>query len=158
MYFDFDDRYRDIEPVGSAINRRDGVACVVMSRVSCSLLLFAPQYSSNTCRRRGASRRSSSRAEDAAAFVFVQPKAICRRCASRIASRCRIVDRSARSPEKTPTWTTRCRRRAVIPRSGRERHPKRRCAARARRRSPRPRRRPSKRPPSSISGQAPTWR
>ena len=30
MYFDFDDRYRDIEPVGSAINRRDGVAVSIM--------------------------------------------------------------------------------------------------------------------------------
>ena len=45
MYFDFDDRYRDIEPVGSAINRRDGVAlAVVFHVVLVALLLFAPQY------------------------------------------------------------------------------------------------------------------
>ena len=36
MYFDFDDRYRDIEPVGSAINRRDGVAIAVALAVAMS--------------------------------------------------------------------------------------------------------------------------
>ena len=29
MYFDFEDRYERFEPVGSAINRRDGVALAV---------------------------------------------------------------------------------------------------------------------------------
>jgi len=45
MYFDFDDRYRDIEPVGSAINRRDGVAlAVVVHAVILALLILAPPY------------------------------------------------------------------------------------------------------------------
>ena len=45
MFFDFDDRYRDIEPVGSAINRRDGVAVSIMVHGAIlALLIFAPQY------------------------------------------------------------------------------------------------------------------
>jgi hypothetical protein len=45
MYFDFDDRYRDIEPVGSAINRRDGVALAIVLHVVLLAALFAlPQY------------------------------------------------------------------------------------------------------------------
>ena len=45
MYFDFDDRYRDIEPVGSAINRRDGVAvAIVLHAVLVALMLAAPKY------------------------------------------------------------------------------------------------------------------
>ena len=45
MYFDFDDRFRDIEPVGSAINRRDGVAvAIVLHAVIVALLLIEPQY------------------------------------------------------------------------------------------------------------------
>ena len=30
MYFDFDDRYSDVEPVGRAINLRDGVVVSVV--------------------------------------------------------------------------------------------------------------------------------
>ena len=41
MYFDFDDRYRDIEPVGSAINRRDGVAVSVFVHVAIFLALIS---------------------------------------------------------------------------------------------------------------------
>ena len=45
MYFDFDDRYRDIDPVGSAINRRDGVAVSILAHAALVVvLLFAPQY------------------------------------------------------------------------------------------------------------------
>ena len=45
MYFDFDDRYSDIEPVGSAINRRDGIAAAVALHIGIILaLLFLPQY------------------------------------------------------------------------------------------------------------------
>ena len=45
MYFDFDDRYRDIEPVGSAINRRDGVAvAILLHAVIVAIMLIAPQY------------------------------------------------------------------------------------------------------------------
>ena len=45
MYFDFDDRYDDIEPVGSAINRRDGVAMAVVVHLAIiAAIMFAPQY------------------------------------------------------------------------------------------------------------------
>ena len=45
MYFDFDDRYRDIEPVGSAINRRDGVALSIFVHAAIiAALLFLPQF------------------------------------------------------------------------------------------------------------------
>ena len=45
MFFDFDDRYSDIEPVGSAINRRDGVAVSVLVHAAIVVaLMFVPQY------------------------------------------------------------------------------------------------------------------
>jgi hypothetical protein len=43
MCFDFDDRYRDIEPVRSAINRRDGVAGDRGPRGDAGAADFAPQ-------------------------------------------------------------------------------------------------------------------
>lgn len=45
MYFDFDDRYSDVEPVGRAINLRDGVVVsIVVHAFIISILIFAPQY------------------------------------------------------------------------------------------------------------------
>lgn len=44
MYFDFDDRYQDVEAVGSAISRREGVVFSVVVHAGIVLLLvFAPQ-------------------------------------------------------------------------------------------------------------------
>ncbi|MEW6319963.1 MAG: TonB family protein [Acidobacteriota bacterium] len=43
-YFDFDDRYADIEPVGRAINRRDAVAlAVVMHALVLAAILYLPE-------------------------------------------------------------------------------------------------------------------
>ena len=45
MYFDFDDRYSDVEPVGRAINLRDGIGVsVVVHAIVVLLLVFGPQF------------------------------------------------------------------------------------------------------------------
>jgi TonB family protein len=45
MYFDFDDRYSDVEPVGRAINLRDGVGLsVVVHAIILAILILGPQY------------------------------------------------------------------------------------------------------------------
>ena len=50
MYFDFDDRYRDIEPVGSAINRRDGVAVSILVHAAIvAVCCLRRHISSSTC-------------------------------------------------------------------------------------------------------------
>jgi len=40
MYFDFDDRYTDVEPVGRAISLRDGIGLAVVVHVLLGLLLL----------------------------------------------------------------------------------------------------------------------
>ena len=105
MHFDFDDRYRDIEPVGSAINRRDGVAVSVFVHIAFILaLLFLPQY-------------LPQRSEDAQAipppqrpdsqptFVFVQPKMDLPPTRQPERAEMSDVDRSARTPDKMPEMT-----------------------------------------------------
>jgi|SRR5687767_8193992 len=80
MYFDFDDRYRDIEPVGSAINRRDGVAlAVLLHAVIVAVLLLAPQYLPAPQQQVEVVQQPRPR-EEAPTFVFVQPALKCRRC------------------------------------------------------------------------------
>ena len=74
MYFDFEDRYSDIEPVGSAINRRDGVAiAVVLHAAIVAVLLFAPQYLPAPKAQVEIVQQQRPR-EDAPTFVFVQPR------------------------------------------------------------------------------------
>ena len=44
MYFDFDDRYDQVEAVGSAISKREGVVLSVVVHVAIVLaLMFAPR-------------------------------------------------------------------------------------------------------------------
>ena len=74
MLFDFDDRYRDIEPVGSAINRRDGVAMSVFVHSAILLaVLFLPQYLPQRSDEAQAIP-PPQRPENQPTFVFVQPK------------------------------------------------------------------------------------
>jgi TonB family protein len=73
MYFDFDDRFKDIEPVGRAINRRDGVALAVVVHVAIVLVfLFAPQYL--PARPLAKPLIPPPDQQRAPQFVFVQPK------------------------------------------------------------------------------------
>lgn len=103
MYFDFDDRYRDIEPVGSAINRRDGVALAVgIHAVIVALLLFAPQYIQQFLPAQVVQPPPQQQArQEQPRFVFVQPRV--ELPATKKPDRVEMsdLDRSARSPDKT---------------------------------------------------------
>lgn len=104
MYFDFDDRYRDIEPVGSAINRRDGVfLSVVVHGLLFLLLLFAPHYIDQLLPAPTvqAPPKQAPPREEQPRFVFVQPRT--ELPPSRTPDRVEMsdLDRSARSEERS---------------------------------------------------------
>ena len=103
MYFDFEDRYSDIEPVGSAINRRDGVAiAVALHAVIIAVLLFAPQFLPAPQQQAELIPQPQPR-DDAPTFVFVQPRV--EMPALRESPRPEVsdLDRSARAPLKAPS-------------------------------------------------------
>jgi TonB family protein len=105
MYFDFDDRYRDIEPVGSAINRRDGVALGVVVHVGIFILfLFAPQYFQQFLPAQPVQPPPEQQARDESrpTFVFVQPKNDLPALRKPERVEMSDVDRSARTPEAVP--------------------------------------------------------
>jgi TonB family protein len=107
MYFDFDDRYRDIEPVGSAINRRDGVALAVVAHaVILALLIFTPQYLQRYLPAQAVPPpQERPRPQDQPRFVFVQPRVDLPPLRKPDRVEMSDVDRSARSPEKKPALT-----------------------------------------------------
>jgi len=103
MYFDFDDRYRDIEPVGSAINRRDGVAMAVVVHVMIiAALVFLPQYIEQYLPAQVVPPPQQQPRKEAPMFVFVQPKADLPPLRKPDRVEMSDVDRSARTPEKAP--------------------------------------------------------
>jgi TonB family protein len=104
MYFDFEDRYRDDEVVGSAINRRDGVAVSIMVHaVIVALLLFAPQYIRQLLPAQVVPPPQQQQPkQDSPTFVFVQPRADLPALRQPDRVEMSDVDRSARSPEKAP--------------------------------------------------------
>jgi TonB family protein len=105
MYFDFDDRYRDIEPVGSAINRRDGVAVSILVHAAiAAVLLLAPQYLEQFLPERAVPPppEERPRPEDAPRFVFVEPRTELPPLRQPDRVEMSDLDRSARSPEKPP--------------------------------------------------------
>ena len=105
MYFDFYDRYRDIDPVGSAINRRDGVAVSIMVHgVLVLALLFAPPYIEKIFPVQPVpppEQRPEQRKERPM-FVFVQPKVEMPPVRQPERVEMSDLDRSARSPLKAP--------------------------------------------------------
>ena len=108
MYFDFDDRYRDIEPVGSAINRRDGVALAILVHAAVfALLLFAPEYLAQYLPAQAVPPPQQERPQpqDQPRFVFVQPRVDLPPTRKPDRVEMSDVDRSARTPEKTPSLT-----------------------------------------------------
>ncbi|MEP6782537.1 MAG: TonB family protein [Acidobacteriota bacterium] len=103
MYFDFDDRYRDIEPVGLAINRRDGVAAaVIIHLLLIIMMLVAPQYIERFLPARPVPPPEQPRKENPM-FVFVQPKTDLPPLRKPDRVEMSDVDRSARTPEKPTT-------------------------------------------------------
>jgi TonB family protein len=74
MYFDFDDRYTDIEPVGRAINLRDGVVVsVAFHVVVVAALLFLPAILPQHEPTEAEILRLKPQQENPQ-FVFVQPR------------------------------------------------------------------------------------
>ena len=103
MYFDFEDRYRDDEVVGSAINRRDGVAVSIMVHaVILASILFAPQYLRQIFPPQAVPPPQPQPRQDNPTFVFVQPRADLPALRQPERVEMSDVDRSARSPEKAP--------------------------------------------------------
>jgi TonB family protein len=103
MYFDFDDRYRDIEPVGFAINRRDGVAAaIILHLLLVIMILVAPQYIERFLPTRPIPPPEQRPRQDNPMFVFVQPKADLPPLRKPDRVEMSDVDRSARTPEKAP--------------------------------------------------------
>jgi TonB family protein len=105
MYFDFDDRYSDVEPVGRAITMRDGVGVsILVHAVIVALLLFAPQF----LPERSASaedeivRFEPRDRQEEPRFVFVQPRIDTP--APRPPERAELsdLDRTARTPDRAP--------------------------------------------------------
>ena len=104
MYFDFDDRYSDVEPVGRAINLRDGVVVsVVVHAIIVGILMFAPQlmpeFRSNpdeVVQLQQAEKREQPR------FVFVQPRIDTPAPKPPQRAEMSDMDRQARNREKPP--------------------------------------------------------
>jgi TonB family protein len=107
MFFDFDDRHRDIEPVGSAINRRDGVAVAIgLHAVVVALMLIAPQYLQQFLPAQVVPPPPQQQPrEDQPRFVFVQPRVDLPPTHQPERVEMSDVDRSARSTEKAPAMT-----------------------------------------------------
>lgn len=105
MYFDFDDRYRDIEPVGSAINRRDGVAVSIFVHAAVvAALLFLPDLLPKRSPEEQV-MQPEPRDENRPTFVFVQPKMDLPPLTQPERAEMSDVDRSARAPERVPEMT-----------------------------------------------------
>jgi TonB family protein len=102
MDFDFDDRYRDIEPVGSAINRRDGVAVSIFVHAAIVVaLLFLPDFLPQRSPDEQV-MQPRPRDENAPTFVFVQPKMDLPPLNQPERAEMSDVDRSARTPDRVP--------------------------------------------------------
>ncbi|MDH4063605.1 MAG: TonB C-terminal domain-containing protein [Acidobacteriota bacterium] len=105
MYFDFDGRYSDIEPVGRAINRRDGVVVsLLVHAAAIALLLFAPEWLPTRAPSPDADivRLEQERKTEAPRFVFVQPKIDTPAPKPPDRAELSDVDRRARAVERPP--------------------------------------------------------
>lgn len=105
MYFDFEDRYSDIEPVGSAINRRDGVAiAIVLHAVIVAAVVLLPQFLPEFQQPEDEMVRMEPRPrEEPPTFVFVQPRVEMPALRESPRAEMSDLDRSARSPLKAPS-------------------------------------------------------
>ena len=160
MYFDFDDRYGDINlSVGDQPARRRGCVGHRSRRARRRAAASRRSISSNTCRAPGSQpppqQQPSRREERAAVRLRRSRESICRRCAQPDRAELSDVDRSARAPEKPPALDEPVAVRArQFRRADGSRHRKSDARARAPRPSPRPRRRPSRRRRSLDQRQA----
>ncbi|MCC7123355.1 MAG: TonB family protein [Acidobacteria bacterium] len=106
MYFDFDDRYADVEPVGRAINLRDGVGVsLLVHAVLIAALLYLPQFISfpqPADESDVVSLQQPQPKPEEPRFVFVEPLVDTR--AERAPERAEMsdMDRRSRSVERPP--------------------------------------------------------
>ncbi len=109
MYFDFDDRYQNVEPVGSAINRRDGVLLSVVTHAGLvALVLLAPRLDLLPAEPANAAEvRPVRREPETPQFVFVQPRLDLEALNQTPRADASDKDRVARSPERPTTPATR---------------------------------------------------
>ncbi|MCC7032769.1 MAG: TonB family protein [Acidobacteria bacterium] len=105
MYFDFDDRYSDVEPVGRAINLRDGVVVsILVHALIIGVLLFAPSFLPE---RQPSTDDPLVRVErqpeaEAPRFVFVQPRLDTPAPTPPERAELSDIDRQARNRERAP--------------------------------------------------------
>ncbi len=108
MYFDFDDRYTGVEPVGHAISRREGIVMSVVVHVAVvGVLMMLPPLTLSPAEEQGEviERLPQEPEEGDARFVFVQPRVDMP--AERPPERAELsdLDRRAQAPE-LPTLPT----------------------------------------------------
>ena len=105
MYFDFDDRYSDVEPVGRAINLRDGVVVsIVVHAIILSILIFAPQYMPFFQRpaEDDIVKLEQAQKQEQPRFVFVQPRSDTPAPKPPQRAEMSDMDRQARNRERPP--------------------------------------------------------
>ncbi|MEZ5417855.1 MAG: TonB family protein [Vicinamibacterales bacterium] len=107
MYFDFDDRYQDVEAVGSAISRREGVVLSVVVHVAIvAAMLLAPRLpwfqlspEEIEARRLERARELEARRDENPRFVIVEPLRDVPAPAPPKAPEISDMDRQAAAPE-----------------------------------------------------------
>lgn len=103
MYFDFDDRYQDVDVVGSAINRRDGVLLsAVVHAALFAVLLTAPHLNLFAGEPATEAEVRLPEKKEAPQFVFVQPRADFEAQRPKPRADASDKNRIARTPERPP--------------------------------------------------------
>lgn len=101
MYFDFDDRYQDVDIVGSAINRRDGVLLsVVVHAALLAVLLTAPRLNLFAGEPVTQAEVRPPEKKETPQFVFVQPRADFEAARPKPRAEASDKNRIARTPER----------------------------------------------------------
>jgi TonB family protein len=103
MYFDFDGRYTDVEPVGRAINVRDGIAVsVVVHALVVALILFVPAFLPARAAPDAVELQQARPKPEEPRFVFVQPKVDIPALKAPDRAEMSDIDRQARARERAP--------------------------------------------------------
>ena len=105
MYFDFDDRYADVEPVGRAINLRDGVGVsIAVHAVVVALLIIVPQFMPERAvpAEEDVLKLESAEKKEEPRFVFVQPRLDLKAAKPPERAELSDIDRQARNAQRAP--------------------------------------------------------
>ncbi len=104
-YFNLDDRYSDIEPVGGALTKRDGVMLSVVVHAALALVMvFMPRlaFFQRAAPTQLQLMQQQARQQEQRTFVFVQPKLDLEAPAPRPRAEASDKDRLAQSLERSP--------------------------------------------------------